>query len=234
MVDPIEQVVAACGVIKPKVTEATLKKAYELPDKLKKRVRDWVIKPEIAEFSIPKQHDVEKLLNVLGTPAALEPMVTDPFEAQAIDAKIAEVRGALVKKLPVASTPDFLDDTVLPLSDDEKQDWLALVSIADESERILDEVEMATLMPEQVAFYKEQFPTLYQEIFDAANEAIVEVNSKGKELTDDVESTLQILLATGQADKAKALSPDAAPAPKRKVDLSTEGQETSREKLLTK
>jgi hypothetical protein len=234
MVDPIELVAATCGVVKPKVTEATLKRAFDLPEKLAKRLHSWVLNPEITEFLLPEQHDSDKLFDILGTPATFPDLVADPFEANALDMKIAEMRAMLVKRYPVVSTPDFLDDSLLPASDDEKQDWLALVAVCDDSSRLVDEVAMGSLMPEQVEVYKESFPGLYQELFNAAEDAIVEVNARGEELTDDAESTLQILLQTGQADKPKVLDVKGVDAPRRKVDLSADGQETLRERVGSK
>jgi hypothetical protein len=183
---------------------------------------------------LPKQHDVDQLLDTLGTPATFPDLVPDPFDANALDIRIGEIRAMLVQKYPVAATPDFLDDSLLPASDDEKQDWLSLVAVCDDDERIIVETEMCSLMPEQVDVYREAFPGLYQTLVNVANDTIIEINARGEELTDDVESTLQVLLRTGQADKPKVLDAKGEDAPRRKVDLSASGQETPRERIGSK
>lgn len=234
MVDPIEQLSACCGIANPRVTEKTIQDAFLLPERLAKRLSKWVGSSKTIAWKLPKQYDPDDLLNKLGTPAVFEDILPDVFDAQALDMRISEIRKALVMKYPVKSTADFLDDSILPPSDDEIQDWLALVSIADDESRILDEVEMGTLMPEQVSFYREHYPGLYQTLREVADAAIIDVNSSGKELTDDVESTLQIFLATGQADKPKAVSEDKPEAPKRQIDISAAGQQTARERTASK
>lgn len=234
--EPIEALVAVTGVIKPTVTDAKIEKSFVLVEKLKKRLRAWILKPEIRPWEMPTQHDPAKLFESLGRPRDFSEEAAELGTHDAVEYsnKVAAVRASLVKRYPLSVSKDYLDDTIFPPSEDEAQDWLALVAVVDEEDRLLDEVEMTTLMPEQVNIFRENFPSIYAALTETVDDAIVEVNTKKIELVEEVETVLQTLLGTGQAQGPNVEPEEKEPARKGNTKLKAEAQQTLTERLAAR
>lgn len=220
----MESLIAATGVVNPDVKAGDIEKAATIVEKLTGRLRRWILSPKTVEFELPKQHDAEKLWDRLGSTTTQVPPLLDVHDATEYAAQVDAIRARLVKAYPVIVGHDKLDDAVLPPSEDEQQDWLASVAVIDVWDWLVFETETLEVMPEQVAMYRECFPALYAELAAAANGAISEVNAKGEELTDECESTLQILLETGQEPSAEQPEVEKQAPTSKKVDLKADAQ----------
>jgi hypothetical protein len=127
---------------------------------------------------------------------------------------------------PSAGTRDGLDDAVTPPSEDESQDWLAKVDVIEDEKRILSETFATTIMPEQVDIYRQCFPALYAVVSVAGHSAIVDSNVSGKELLDEVESTLEVLLGSPPVPGIGQTPEPEPPPSSRKVDLKSDALKT--------
>lgn len=227
----IEALVSIAGVIKPVVTESKVERSFDLPDKLVKRLVKWMIDPVLRPFELPPERDHEKLFNVLGSPYSAPPdALTSGYDVLEFEAKVQECRSQLVDKYPVQFARDKLQDIPLELSTDEAQDWLALVSIIEDEFRIVDEIEMGTLLATQVDLYKAAFPEMYSHMAQSANDVIVEMSAAGRQLHPVVESTIEVFLNEWRVSPVETAAEDEQPPERSQVKLSSERAKTQTER----
>ena len=196
----IEALAATAGIIKPKLTPKAVQQSFALPGKLSDRLGKWILQPTLRPFELPPPRDHAEVFEALGREYSADESeaIGGPHDAYEFALKVQECRSTLVQRYPIAFARDKLQDLPLPPSDDEAQDWLALVSVIEDEYRILDEIEMGTLTPEQVGIYRLLCPELYKALIETANEAIIELNAQQLALAEDVETTLEILMSTGR------------------------------------
>lgn len=242
--EPLEALLACTGLLNPKVTDAKVEASFELVDRLTRRLARWVLKPELKPWALPFGTDdtehpqsttAEKLYTKLGRPVrALEVEELSPEESQTFAAMASAARAAVVKLYPVAAPSDYLADLVFPLSPDEAQDFLAVVAVVDDPNRFLDEVEMGTLMPEQVSLFRLVYPSLYASLVNAVDDAIIDINTRKQDLDEGVETVLQVLLDTGQFPGVVPPAPEEKAPALAKVKLGSDDQKTLTERLAAR
>lgn len=238
-----ESLLATIGVIRPKIRDTDFKKSFELPEKLAKRLRAWIFNPVQRPFKLPfedddgeQRYEPEELWKKLGNKvnfddelAALE----EPFDKVEFTSMVNAARSLLSQRWPLTASTEFLDDATYPPSDDEAQDWLAQIAVVEDPRRLFDELEMETLMPEQVSAFSAVYPELYKLLKAEAHQALTDRNAKDPEieLTDGAESALQVFLGIGQAPSVPSPPPEDEQAPEQgTADLKSKAQQSTSEK----
>lgn len=232
----LESVLAVTGCIQPEFDDKTVAKAMELADKQAKRLTRWLVAPTLNPFELPRQYkDADKLWEQVGRPVQLDAtMQLDVVPAQEYQLMLTAARKAVAGKYPLAFSKDLLQDWPLPPSEDQIQDWYAFVGIVEDEDRVLDEIEMGTITPELVEFFRQTYPARYQALKDAVDTVLIDFNAKGIQLHQDAESTMEIFMGLAH-EPGLEIAPEEPQEPAvGNVKLEPEGAQTSAERSAQK
>lgn len=207
-----ESLLAVTGCIRPKINESPARMA-EIPERLRTRVGRWLRGPA-RPWTPPPYHDPAKLRERFAhTPDELDGHdgLDEVLAAEWVQ-EVKDARASLIARWPGIPLRGGLTSLEPPLAHDGAADWLALVAIAEDPFRLLDELEAGALLPAQLELFQEVYPELTRVVTEAVFSMVVDLAAKGTDLPEAKERGLRMILGT-PPDEPIVVPPAEEPPP---------------------
>lgn len=197
-----EALVATTGFIEPKpITPEDVRMAEALLVSLSMRARGFIQLEQQRPFEMQRQRDVmatRDLLKTTLTDTYLADLIVsiDPLEGADYRETLETAREIALGAFPLTEFGTISGPVEVPPGDDDSQEWLAVLAVLDDVERMIDELEMFCLTAGQVTRFKLVYPELHafmKQVFDEemANQMVA---APGWCLSEDKESALRVFL----------------------------------------
>lgn len=211
-----ESLLAVTGVIKPRINES-LGRMAEVPGRIATRVQRWLASTGPARpWTPPPYHDPQKLRErFVHTPDTLEGVdgLDEVLAAEWVN-EVAEARASLTDRWPGIPMRGGITAIEPPLSHDAAQDWLALVAIAEDPLRLVDDLDSGAALPAHVDLFAEVYPELMIVLTKAVMDAVVALVARGTELPEAKERGVRMVLGTPEDEPVVTAAPETTDSPK--------------------
>lgn len=210
---------------------------------MQRRIASWCREQDPAPrpFKACRERDAEKTHRRL----AEQPTEQEHAEmtAEFVDPVLAiewwEAREAarmyLVNARPKFALESATGEEVLPLSQDDAEEWLSLVDIVEDPMRVVEELEMFSLTPTQANAFKECFPQLFSICHAFALDTCTDMEAKKRRITWERDSVLRVFLGIAPTAKVEVQGSDQPPKEPepQKIDLQSALTQTPAQRITT-
>lgn len=233
-----DSLLAVTGIFPETITEKDRTASAAIAERFRTRVRSWVGSEKQGDFVYKEPpKDLDKTFDELAIPpdrAKVEAWVDglgldDPMLIADYYLSLTRARDAVVAAWPKLFLNGPSGPKVLPLSADDKEEVWTLIQVADDPEKILDELDAWTLTPTMATMFRTCYPDLYAAANSAANQAISEKRAKNEDFDLGPEKDAVLRTIRGMPPEEPFVPPPTAPQQPPKIELQPEGSRTQAE-----
>lgn len=207
------------------VTEEDVRLAEALLTSVAARAAHFIQREKQRPFKMQPQR------NVQGIRRSLQAVLTDTAKAEAINGiepvlgadyldTFEQARDIALACYPVTEIPAMNGSIDLDPPEDEQQEWLSILAVLEDVERLLEELEMFALTVTQVSRFRDVYPELHAFMASVFDEEMAErTNADPKwTLTEDKESALRVFKGMEAEELIRPLPPAIPTRPPPKAD----------------